>query len=157
MKLGRLSRHLGLAAVAWLVVAACGSTSNNTSASCSESIATSATSASSCGGMDALVAAAKAEGKLNIIATPPDWANYGASIDAFQAKYGIKVTSANPNGGSQDEIDAVKSLAGTSSAPNPTGRKRRTSWPTTPPMIPTSWPTCSWTRKRGPSPSSSRG
>lgn len=68
--------------------------------------------------MDALVAAAKKEGKLNIIATPPDWANYGASIDAFQAKYGIKITSANPNGGSQDEIDAVKNLAGTSSAPD---------------------------------------
>jgi putative spermidine/putrescine transport system substrate-binding protein len=68
--------------------------------------------------MDALITAAKKEGKLNIIATPPDWANYGASIDAFQTKYGIKITSANPNGGSQDEIDAVKNLAGTSSAPD---------------------------------------
>src|SRR5436305_12490086 len=118
MKFGKLTRHLGLAVVTAFVVAACGSSSNNNSASCSESTAKTATSASACGGMDALVAAAKAEGKLNNIATPTDWANYGASIDAFQAKYGIKITSANPNGGSQDEIDAVKSLAGTSSAPD---------------------------------------
>jgi len=113
MKLVGLSRHLGIAVVAAFVVAACGSSSTGT-ASCGAS----AKSAADCGGMDALVAAAKKEGKLNIIATPPDWANYGASIDAFQAKYGIKITSANPNGGSQDEIDAVNSLAGTSSAPD---------------------------------------
>jgi putative spermidine/putrescine transport system substrate-binding protein len=73
---------------------------------------------SDCGGLSGLEAAAKAEGKLNIIATPPDWANYGASISAFTAKYGIKIFSANPNGGSQDEIDAVNQLAGTSSAPD---------------------------------------
>ena len=34
--------------------------------------------------MDALVAAAKQEGTLNVIALPPDWANYGALIDGFQ-------------------------------------------------------------------------
>ena len=118
MRLGSRTRHLGLAVVATFVVAACGASSNNNSASCGESTAKAATSVEACGGMDALVAAAKAEGKLNIIATPPDWANYGASIDGFSAKYGIKVTSANPNGGSQDEIDAVKNLAGTSSAPD---------------------------------------
>ena len=43
------------------------------------------------GGMDALVAAAKKEGTLNVIALPPDWANYGEVIKAFEAKYGIKV------------------------------------------------------------------
>ena len=37
--------------------------------------------------MDALVAAAKKEGALNVIALPPDWANYGEVIKAFQAKY----------------------------------------------------------------------
>jgi putative spermidine/putrescine transport system substrate-binding protein len=106
-------RGLAVGVAALLLVAACGS-SNTSTASCGAA----STSAADCGGMDALVAAAKKEGKLNIIATPPDWANYGASIDAFQAKYGIKITSANPNGGSQDEIDAVKNLAGTSSAPD---------------------------------------
>ena len=33
--------------------------------------------------MDALVAAAKKEGTLNVIALPPDWANYGEIIKAF--------------------------------------------------------------------------
>jgi len=65
--------------------------------------------------MDALVTAAKKEGQLNVIALPPDWANYGAIIDGFKAKYGISVTSANPNGSSQEEIDAFD---GTSRAPD---------------------------------------
>ena len=42
-------------------------------------------------GMDALVAAASKEGTLNVIALPPDWANYGDIIKAFTTKYGIKV------------------------------------------------------------------
>ncbi|MFI5269544.1 MAG: ABC transporter substrate-binding protein, partial [Chloroflexota bacterium] len=60
--------------------------------------------------MDALVKAAQAEGQLNVIALPPDWANYGAIISAFSSKYGIAVNSINPNGGSQDELDAIKTL-----------------------------------------------
>ena len=39
--------------------------------------AATATSAEDFGGMDALVAAAQEEGVLNVIALPPDWANYG--------------------------------------------------------------------------------
>src|SRR5579859_2393312 len=118
MKLGSLMRQLGLAVVAFVLVAACGSTSSGGSASCSESTAKTATSASACGGMDALVAAAKAEGKLNVIALPPDWANYGAIISGFTAKYGIPITSDNPNGSSQDEVDAVNQLGKTSRAPD---------------------------------------
>ena len=68
--------------------------------------------------MDALIAAAKAEGTLNTIALPPDWANYGAIIKAFNAKYGIKVESANPEGSSQDEINAVKQLGTQDRAPD---------------------------------------
>src|SRR5437762_2770048 len=115
MKFASLTRHLGMAIAAFVVVTACGSTSGGGTASCKPSTAT---SVADCGGLDALVTAAKAEGKLNIIATPPDWANYGASINAFSAKYNIKITSANPNGSSQEEVDAVKNLAGTSSAPD---------------------------------------
>src|SRR4029077_19667599 len=118
MKLGSLFRRLGLAVVAAFVVAACGGTSNNSSGSCSDSTAKTATSASACGGMDALVTAAKAEGKLNIIATPPDWANYGEAINGFKAKYGIDITSDNPNGSSQDEINAVTQLGTSSRAPD---------------------------------------
>lgn len=78
----------------------------------------SATSAQAGGGMDALVAAAKQEGTLNVIALPPDWANYGAIITAFENKYGLKVTSANPEGSSQDEINAVKQLGTQDRAPD---------------------------------------
>jgi putative spermidine/putrescine transport system substrate-binding protein len=115
MKLGSLTRQLGLAVVAFVMIAACGSSSGGGSASCSESTAKTATSASACGGMDALVAAAKAEGTLNVIALPPDWANYGAIITGFTAKYGITINSANPNGSSQQEVDAFD---GTPNAPD---------------------------------------
>jgi putative spermidine/putrescine transport system substrate-binding protein len=115
MKWSSLTRRLGLAVVAFVIVAACGGTSSSATATCNPSTATSVTD---CGGLDALVAAAKKEGKLNIIAIPPDWANYGASINAFKAKYGIQINSADPNGSSQAEIDAVNNLAGTSSAPD---------------------------------------
>lgn len=118
MKLGSLTRQLGLAVVAFVLVAACGGTSGGGSASCSESTAKTATSATACGGMDALVAAAKAEGKLNVIALPPDWANYGAIISGFTAKYGIAITSDNPNGSSQDEVNAVTQLGTSSRAPD---------------------------------------
>ncbi len=80
--------------------------------------AATATSAQDLGGMDALVAAAKKEGQLNVIALPPDWANYGEMIKAFSAKYGIKVNSAQPDANSQDEINAAKSLKGTNRAPD---------------------------------------
>ena len=56
--------------------------------------AATATSAEDSGGMDELVAAAEEEGELNVIALPPDWANYGEIIKAFSAKYDIKVNSA---------------------------------------------------------------
>ena len=77
-----------------------------------------ATSAATGGGLDALVAAAKQEGTLNVIALPPDWANYGAIIEAFKAKYGITVNSANPEGTSQDEINAVQQLGTQDRAPD---------------------------------------
>ena len=77
-----------------------------------------ATSAAALGGMDALVAAAKKEGTLNVIALPPDWANYGEVIKAFQTKYGLKVASAQPDASSAAEITAAKNLKGQSKAPD---------------------------------------
>ncbi len=79
---------------------------------------TKATSASSCGGMAALVKAAKAEGRLNVIALPPAWANYGSIISAFESKYGIKVNSANPNGSSGEELAAIKAQQGSAQGPD---------------------------------------
>jgi putative spermidine/putrescine transport system substrate-binding protein len=78
-----------------------------------------ATSMADFGGMDGLVAAAKAEGKLNVIALPPDWANYGEVIKAFQAKYpDIEIDQQQPNASSADEITAAKTNAGTDAAPD---------------------------------------
>lgn len=64
-------------------------------------------SAAEGGGMDALIAAAKAEGELNVIALPDDWCNYGEMISTFSNKYGIKVNSINPEAGSADELQAI--------------------------------------------------
>ncbi len=77
-----------------------------------------ATSAEDFGGMDDLVEAAKEEGELNVIALPPDWANYGEIIDTFADKYDIKVNSAQPDAASQDEINAANQLKGTDRAPD---------------------------------------
>jgi putative spermidine/putrescine transport system substrate-binding protein len=77
-----------------------------------------ATSAADVGGVDAICAAGKSEGQVNIIATPPDWANYGQIITDFSAKYGIKVQSDKPDGNGQDEINAATQLAGTGRQPD---------------------------------------
>jgi putative spermidine/putrescine transport system substrate-binding protein len=68
--------------------------------------------------MSELVAEAKKEGKLNTIALPPDWANYGEIMSTFQKKYPIKITNDNPDGSSAEENQAVVSLKGDSRAPD---------------------------------------
>ncbi|MFF9037250.1 ABC transporter substrate-binding protein [Streptomyces sp. NPDC014892] len=106
-----------LAVAAALTLSACGAAPESTTTADGKSAAT-ATSAEDFGGMDALVEAAKKEGKLNAIALPRDWANYGALIDGFEKKYGIKVEVENPDGASQDEINAVTSRKGQDRAPD---------------------------------------
>lgn len=136
----RLAAIAGIAALS-MVMAACGSSTSNSNSSApadsnssapaedtssapaedtsSTAVdAATATSAEDFGGMDGLVAAAKAEGQLNVIALPPDWANYGAIIKAFTDKYGIQVNSQNPNGSSAEEIEAAKTNKGTDKAPD---------------------------------------
>jgi putative spermidine/putrescine transport system substrate-binding protein len=56
----------------------------------------------------ALIDAAKAEGMLTTIALPHDWCNYGEAIDTFKTKYGLTVNELNPDGGSGDEVEAIK-------------------------------------------------
>ena len=80
--------------------------------------ASEATSAEDFGGMDALVKAAQEEGELNVIALPPDWANYAEIISTFEDKYDIKVNSDQPDAASQDEINAANDLAGTGRQPD---------------------------------------
>src|SRR5579875_3033067 len=65
-----------------------------------------------------LVAAAKAEGKLNVITLPRDWADYGELMDTFAARYGIKIDDANPDGTSAEELQAIRSLKGQSRGPD---------------------------------------
>jgi putative spermidine/putrescine transport system substrate-binding protein len=67
-----------------------------------------AQSAADGGGMDALVKAAQAEGNLTVITLPRDWCDYGDMMDNFTAKYGIKIQDVNPDGGSADEVQAIK-------------------------------------------------
>jgi putative spermidine/putrescine transport system substrate-binding protein len=58
---------------------------------------------------NALYDAAKAEGMLTTIALPHDWCNYGEAIDTFKSMYpGIEVNELNPDGGSGDEVEAIK-------------------------------------------------
>jgi putative spermidine/putrescine transport system substrate-binding protein len=68
--------------------------------------------------MDALVAAAKKEGSLNVITLPKDWANYGTIMSDFTARYGIKITDANPDGSSQDELNTIAQTKGQDRAPD---------------------------------------
>jgi len=85
----------------------------------STSAAQKAAAASDFGGLDGLVAAANAEGHLNVITLPPSWANYGKIIAGFEKKYPkIKINSENPNGSSADEVAAAKSQKGQSTAPD---------------------------------------
>ena len=124
------ARHLiaATAAVAsgLLLTAACSSSSSSSNASgSSTSTSTSsttnwatATSAAAGGGMTALVAAAQKEGQLNVITLPSNWANYGTIMKDFTAKYGIKITDANPEGSSGQEITAVEQLKGQTRAPD---------------------------------------
>jgi putative spermidine/putrescine transport system substrate-binding protein len=103
-----------------LLAAGCGSSGGSSAGGGSGKSADWAkvTSASAGGGMAALVKAAKAEGQLNVITLPADWANYGAIMKDFTAKYGIKINDANPDGSSQDEINAMEQLKGQSRAPD---------------------------------------
>jgi putative spermidine/putrescine transport system substrate-binding protein len=77
-----------------------------------------AKTAAEAGGVDAICAAGKAEGQVNLIATPANWANYGQMITDFQTKYGIKVQSDQPDTDSQGEINTAKQLAGTGRQPD---------------------------------------
>ena len=108
---------LGVTAVAALAIglAACAGTTDQPAGDVD---AATATSAEAFGGLDALIAAAKAEGQLNVIALPDNWANYGAVKALFEETYGITVNSADPDISSAEEIQAADNLAGQDTAPD---------------------------------------
>lgn len=59
-----------------------------------------------------LIDGCKKEGMMTIIATPPDWANYGEIFASFQETTGVKINSLDPNAGSADELAAIEANKG---------------------------------------------
>ncbi|NNC10363.1 ABC transporter substrate-binding protein [Planctomonas sp. JC2975] len=123
----RVARRLAIAGTMAAVVAvaltACSGGANTADAANAKTLtsaqAQKATSAEAFGGMAGLVAAANAEGHLNVITLPPSWANYGKIIAGFEKKYPkIKINSENPNGSSADEVSAATSQKGQTTAPD---------------------------------------
>jgi putative spermidine/putrescine transport system substrate-binding protein len=100
-RINRLGLVVGIVS---LLASACGGTTASTS------VWKTATSAASQGGMAALIAAAKSEGTLNVIALPHDWTNYGEIISTFKSMYGLNVNEISPNDGSQTEVDKITSM-----------------------------------------------
>ncbi len=118
--LRRIAPAVALLTASAIALAACSSSSDATDgASDSASDAAAATSVADFGTFADLEAAAKAEGKLNVIALPRDWANYGEIIDAFKKKYPeIEVTEQSPDVSSAEEIQAATTNAGLDTAPD---------------------------------------
>ncbi len=95
-----------------------GSTASAASASSSDACWATAVNLASCGGMSTLIAAAKAEGTLNLTADPDTWANYGNIIKDFGAKYGLKINDFNPDGTSAEELSEINLDHGKSNEPD---------------------------------------
>ncbi len=105
------------ATLAVVGLSACAATAPTSSAGADK--AASASSLADLGGIADLEAAAKAEGALNVIALPRDWANYGAIIDGFKAKYPeITVNEQSPDVSSAEEIQAATTNKGLDTAPD---------------------------------------
>jgi putative spermidine/putrescine transport system substrate-binding protein len=123
---GSLYRMVAVGAIATFGLAACSSASSATpspaataaattvvtaapsmAASTQPSMAASTAPSPSAADLTSLIAAAKAEGGLTTIALPRSWCNYGALLDGFTAKYGIPINNLNPDGSSQQELDAI--------------------------------------------------
>ena len=118
-RLARGRRATALTAVTLIGLAACSAPSDMSLGRGDGTLrASAATSAADLGGMAALVAAAKREGTLNVIALPPDWVNYGQIIKRFKSRYGLTVNSASPGASSPAEITQAKALRGQATAPD---------------------------------------
>jgi len=114
---GRAAAGIALTAIAAVALAGCAGTAEASSDDSSK--AQSATSVADFGTFADLEAAAKAEGKLNVIALPRDWANYGEIIDLFTQRYPeISVEEQSPDISSAEEIQAAKTNEGLDTAPD---------------------------------------
>ena len=114
----RTAAGIAFVAVATVALAGC-SGAADASSSAGGADAASATSVADFGTFADLEAAAKAEGKLNVIALPRDWANYGEVLDAFAAKYPeITIEEQSPDVSSAEEIQAAETNEGLDTAPD---------------------------------------
>lgn len=117
----RIGAGIALATSAALLLSACsGSASADPSGSAGAGgNAATATSLKDFGTLADLEKAAAAEGALNVVALPHDWANYGEILDAFKKKYPkITVNEATPDASSAEEIQAAKTNQGLDTAPD---------------------------------------
>jgi putative spermidine/putrescine transport system substrate-binding protein len=101
-----------LLAVFALLIAACSGDATTTTTAAGGGDTT--TTAAAGGEMDALIAAAQAEGTITTIALPRDWCNYGGVIDTFTEKYGLEYNGLAPDAGSADELEAIRANQGSS-------------------------------------------
>lgn len=109
-----------VAAVAALTLAGCAGASTPAADSEGSTIdASTATSLTDFGSFEDLEAAAKAEGQLNVIALPRDWANYGEVLDLFAERYPeITINEQSPDVSSAEEIQAAETNEGLDTAPD---------------------------------------
>lgn len=111
-------------AAAALLLAACssGTASSEPTPAMSETPAAQTAAAAAmdtCGStIEEIAAKAKEEGKVNLIALPDTWANYGGILQDFRDTYGIEAVVANPDASSADELTAVTTLAGQPDKPD---------------------------------------
>ncbi|MGP3534478.1 ABC transporter substrate-binding protein [Microbacterium sp. RD1] len=117
---GRLVAGVALAAAAALALAGCaGGTAEASSQSESGADAAAATSVADFGSFEQLEEAARAEGQLNVIALPRDWANYGEILDLFAEQYPeITINEQSPDISSAEEIQAAETNEGLDTAPD---------------------------------------
>jgi putative spermidine/putrescine transport system substrate-binding protein len=115
-------RHIsvaaGLALTTLTTVGVSVGTVTGAGAASSDACWATAVTLSQCGGMSALVAAAKAEGTLSLTADPDTWANYGNIIKDFGAKYGLHINDFNPEGSSAEELSEITLDKGKSDEPD---------------------------------------
>jgi len=120
----RVAAPLAVFAIAASACTSGGAASSPSSAAASQPAASTAESAGASSGasasaaaggsqaavdLTALAAAAKAEGGLTTIALQKaNWCNYSALMKGFTDKYGIPINDLNPDGSSQQEVDAIK-------------------------------------------------
>lgn len=101
-----------------IVGAACSSSDDSASETSVADAATEVVADDTCPNQE-LVDAANAEGKVNLIALPDNWANYKGILAAYRDKYpNIENPVANPDASSADELVAVETLQGQPDQPD---------------------------------------